>query len=103
LLDGGGDVQTARFRSLLSQLTEKFVESEKEISDMTVKAQDLMKKEGIAESLVSIMEGMNQIFAAKVANQEYKQYVAAYVTLRSQGQSHDQAVSGLRALIGSLR
>jgi hypothetical protein len=103
LLDGGGDVQTARFRSLLSQLTEKFVESEKEISDMTVKAQDLMKKEGTAESLVSIMEGMNQIFAAKVANQEYKQYVAPYVTLRSQGQSHDQAVSGLRALIGSLR
>ena len=68
---------------------------------MTVKAQELMKEEGVVESLLSIMEGINQIFPAKVENQEYKQYVAAYITLRSQGQSHDQAVSGLRALIGS--
>lgn len=42
-------ITVARFRSLLQQLSNTFIENKPQISDMTVKAQELLRKEGIEE------------------------------------------------------
>ncbi len=89
-------ITVARFRSLLNQLSVTFVEDKQQIADMSVSAQNLLKKEGIQESLINIMEGMNQLFSIKIENQKYAEYTAAYVTLRGQGQSHAVAIDGLQ-------
>jgi hypothetical protein len=96
------DPLVKRFRMLLDNLDPKFVEDRKAIADLTVKAQQLLKENAINEPLDRIMEGVNTAMYAKVANQNYAEYAAAYLTLRQQGQSHDAAVNGLKALIQSL-
>jgi hypothetical protein len=95
-------ITVARFRSLLNQLDAAYVEDKQQIADMSVVAQQSMKRDGIDESLLNIMEGMNQLFSVKVTNQRYAEYAAAYVTLRDSGQSHAQAISGLQALLRRL-
>jgi hypothetical protein len=95
-------ITVARFRSLLIQLDAFYVENQQDIGDMSVKAQQIMKKDGIDESLLNIMEGLNQVFVTKVENQRYAEYAAAYVTLRNSGQSHRQAISGLQGLMRRL-
>ena len=95
-------VTVARFRSLLNQLSVIFVEDKQQIADMSVTAQNLLKKEGVEESLINIMEGMNQLFSKKIENQKYAEYAAAYVTLRGKGQSHTEAIRGLQAILRSL-
>lgn len=96
------DISIARFRSLLQQLDVKFVESKKQIGDMSVTAQNLLKEEGVKESLMNIMEGMNQLFSGTPENLKYAEYASAYVVLRSKGQSHDEAIGGLRAILQGL-
>lgn len=66
---------------------------------MTVVAQQLLKKNGIEESLLNIMEGMNQLFSKKIENQKYAEYVSAYVTLRNKGRSHSDAILGLQEVL----
>ena len=95
-------ITVARFRSLLNQLSTTFVEDKQQIADMSVTAQNLLKKDGIQESLINIMEGMNQIFPRKIDNHKYAEYAAAYVILRSKGQSHTEAIRGLQALLRAL-
>lgn len=93
----------ARFRSLLKQLDEKFIENKTQIADMSVGAQKLLKKEeGIKESLLNIMEGMNRLFSSKSTNLKYAEYTAAYMVLRSKGQSHHDAIEGLKAILQTL-
>jgi hypothetical protein len=94
-------ITVARFRSLLSQLSFTFVENRQQIADMSVTAQQLLRQDGIDESLLNIMEGMNKLFPRNVGNQRYVRYASAYVTLRAKGYSHSQAVGGLRAIIRS--
>lgn len=95
-------ITVARFRSLLDQLSATFVENKNQIADMSVTAQNLLRKEGIEESLLNIMEGMNKLFSRKIENQKYAEYAAAYVTLRSKGQSHTEAFRGLQAILRGL-
>jgi len=45
------------------------------------------------------MEGMNSLFSKKIENQQYAEYIAAYMTLRMDGQSHSEAILGLDALL----
>lgn len=95
-------ITVARFRSLLRQLSDTYIENRQQIADMTVTAQKMLRKEGIQENLLNIMEGMNRLFSKPVENQKYAEYVVAYVTLREKGQSHSQAVSGLKAILETL-
>ena len=55
------DIKVARFRSLLKQLSDTCVENKKKIADMTVTAQMELKKLGIKESMLNMMEGMNNV------------------------------------------
>ena len=102
-LDGkcGNKMVEARFSSLLRQLSSTFAENQAQIADMTVMAQNLLKKEGISESLLTIMEGMNQLFST-TTGLKYSEYVAAYVTLRTKGQSHTDAIVGLKELLRAM-
>ena len=95
-------ITVARFRSLLNQLSSAYVEDKQQIADMSVTVLDLLKKDGIEESLLNIMEGLNQLFATRVENQRYAEYAAMYATLRNKGQSHSQAIGGLQAILRSL-
>ncbi len=92
-------ITVARFRSLLSQLSKTFVENKLEIGDMTVKAQNLLREEGINESLLNIMEGMNQLFSTPLQNQEFAEYISAYFVFRTKGQSHSDAILDLKAIL----
>lgn len=96
------DITVARFRSLLEQLSSTYVEDKQEIADASVTAKQLLKKDGVAESLLNIMEGLNQLFATKIENQKYIESAAAYVTLRNKGQSHSEALRGLQAILRGL-
>lgn len=92
----------SRFRSLLNQMSGKFTENEQQIADMSVKALELLENEGVQERLLTIMEGLNSLpVTAKglpSSWHEYRQYVAMYVTSRTE-LSHDTTIKGLRALI----
>jgi len=96
------NVTVARFRTLLRLLSSKYVENRQQIADMTVKAQELLRKDGVAESLLNIMEGLNTVMRIQVGNQRYAEYAAAYTALRSGGMAHQEAVDGLQALIESI-
>lgn len=93
------DITVARFRSLLRQLADTFVEDEQQIADMTVKARQMLRADGINERLLTMMEGMNQVFTKRVENQQYAEYITVYITLRKKGQSHDDAISGLQGIL----
>jgi hypothetical protein len=96
------DITIARFRSLLRQLSSTFVENQQQIADMSVKGQQMLKQDGIAESLLNIMEGMNQLFSSKIENQKYAEYISAYLTLRDKGQSHSEAIKGLQGILRAM-
>jgi hypothetical protein len=96
------DITVARFRSLLGQLSDTFVENKQQIADMSIKGLQMLKQDGISESLLNIMEGMNQLFSTRVENQKYAEYIAAYLTLRDKGQSHRQAIAGLQGILRSM-
>ncbi len=98
----GDDVVVARFRSLLRQLDEAYAEDEEQIGNMTIVARDLMRKEGVEESLLNIMEAMNQLFPRQIDGLKYAEYVASYATLRNKGQSHEQATRALQGIIRAL-
>ena len=95
------DLTVARFRSLLDQLSSKYSEDRQQIADMTVVARDSLREDGVEESLLNIMEGMNQLFHTR-ADLRYAEFSAAYMTLRASGQNHSQALSALRAILQSL-
>jgi len=95
-------ITVSRFRSLLNQMSDKFNEDEQQISDMSVKALELLEKEGIHERLLNIMEGLNTlpVTARGLPSSwhEYRQYVALYVSARTK-LSHEETIKGLRAFI----
>ncbi len=96
------DITVRRFRFLLGDLDNKFIESRQQIADMSVLAVEMLDEVGIAESLLNIMEGVNSIFPIKMENQRYAEYSAAYVTLRKKGMQHDEAVGSLGDIIRAL-
>lgn len=98
------DRSVKRFRSLLNQLTSKFAEDEQEVSDMTVKARELLSDSGISESCETIMEDMNRALPNAILsdngvnNQRYAEYVALYVTQRKSGSTREEVVNAIRTL-----
>ena len=106
-IDKGGyvtrsDVAVTRFRTLLDQLSSKYNGTRQQISDVTVKGQSLLRdKYGIEESLLNIMEDMNQVLITKV-DPSYPVYATAYVHLRKTGISRQQAIIGIESFVKSI-
>jgi hypothetical protein len=110
VVDKGGyvspdDVAVARFRSLLQQLDSKFNETPERIADMSVAGRNTLRDKGISESILNIMEGMNQVLDAPllsstgVNKQEYADYLALYIVQRDAGRSREAVIAGLRGLV----
>ena len=98
-LDGSGNV--ARYQSLLQQLSASFKVSEKTIADQTAGTVQTLKDEGIKESFLNIMEGINTI--SHSIKGTYMDTVTAYTALRIQGNSHSAAISSIDAMWEQLR
>lgn len=106
-IDGGGSIteespSVRRFASLLESLESQYPESQQEIADMSVRAQQILNEKGITESILNIMEGMNRIGPSNTVNSKYQEVVASYLVLRDKSQSHDEAVSGMSAVLSGL-
>lgn len=102
-IDAGGyvsedDIRVVRFRSLLRQLTETYDLTAQQIADQTVKAQEMLRKEGVQDSLVDLMTGMNQLFSTRQEGKQYAEALASYVVLREKGTSPDDAFHTIQAL-----
>jgi hypothetical protein len=107
VVDAGGyvrpdDLTVARFRSLLDQLSAKYVENRTQIADMSVTGQKLLREKGVSQSIQSIMEGLNGVLDGPLGNQKYAEYIALYVQLRDSGKGHDAAVATLRGALQEL-
>lgn len=83
----------ARYQSLFNQLTKSFNLSEQKIADQTAFAITFLKKEGIKESFLNIMEGMNSI--SMIIKGTYADILSMYCTLRNKGLSHKDALDGV--------
>ena len=96
------DVTVTRFRTLLDQLSSKYDGTRQKISDCSVVAQNLLRdKYGIEESLLNIMEDMNQVPITK-SDPNYPLYATAYVHLRKTGISRQQAIFGVESFIKNI-
>jgi hypothetical protein len=107
VVDRGGyvapdDMRVARFRSLLEQLSTKYVEKPQEIADMSVMLQNLLREKGISETMQNMMEGLNQVMDQPIGNQKFAEYGAMYVQLRDSGRSHTEAISTIRGALREL-
>lgn len=91
----------AIFKTLLQQLDTKFVEDEKQIGDMSVATWKMLRNKGIGESLLNIMEGINELFSEKQVNLKYAEYASIYFGLRIKGHSHNEAVKRFKMLLQS--
>jgi len=93
---GDDDITVARFRFLLDQLSRRFPENRARIGDMTYVAQKGLRQDGISESLLTIMEGLNKASQSPQSRgRKYAEYAAAYSTIRANGLSHEKAVDAL--------
>ena len=92
-------ITVARFRSLLNQLSSTFTEDEEQIADITVYSQKILKKYGIEESPLNIMEGLNKISSSRTPKQKYAEYVQVYMILRHKGYAHSEAISEFRSML----
>ncbi len=90
-------ITVTRFRSLLNQLSKSFSEDKESIADMSAKTRELLSNEGINESLLNIMEGINRIVSINGAKRKYAHYAAAYLMLRKMGYGHNETLNSVRA------
>jgi hypothetical protein len=88
-----------RFESLLNQLESKYVDDKQKIADVTVTGYENLAKRGIEESMITLMEGMLQIYDSKTENMVYHEYLASYVVLRVRGRSDQEALKILQEMI----
>jgi len=92
------DASIEKFRTLLQKLDEKFVEDKIQIGDISVSTKFQLRDAGITESLLNIMEGMNQLFSDTQEDIKYAEYTTLYLGLRKKEYLHDNAIKGLKLL-----
>jgi len=95
------DMLVKRFNSLLKQLANKYVDTKQEIADKTVTAYQLLGENGIYESMVKIMEGMNKIYDLNNSYRKYNEYLTCYVIFRINGYDYDKSLSLLQESINT--
>ena len=93
-LDGSGN--TARYQSLLQQLSSAFNTNDKNIADLTSGAIQTLKEEGISESFLNILDGVNRISAS--INGSYKDTMTVYVALRIKSYTHRDAINNIESM-----
>jgi hypothetical protein len=92
-------ISVSRCRSLLEQLSSTYDADKDRIGNATVAMQNELKKVGVNEKIINLLEGMNRIYLGRKANQTYEQCGAAYIILRKKSVSHSEAIIGLREFL----
>ncbi|MBN2372898.1 hypothetical protein JXL19_03800 [bacterium] len=88
-----------RFRSLLEQLSENYIEDPRQLANISLITHKKMKERGMDVSLLNIMEGLNQIMWPEDGKKRsYSEYAFAYSNLRCKGISHSEAIDDLQAI-----
>ena len=91
------------YERLLTKLDSYFTENKLQISDKTVKAQEILKKNGIKVKLKDMMTGLQSVYPRKIGNQKYQDILVYYLTFRVENfQSHSEAISSLKAIIRAI-
>jgi hypothetical protein len=94
------DPTIARFRSLLNQLSQSYMEDTQQIANMSVIIRDRLSANGIDESLLNIMEGLNQLLWPNESNKKgYSEYAFAYAGLRNKGLPHQDTIEILQSIV----
>ncbi len=93
----------ASFRTLLASLSLAYGEEKRDISSLSVAAQDQLTENGIKEKILTIMEGMDRIVTDRRTRHTYAVTLSAYIALRIQGQSHLQAIDGIILLLKDMK
>jgi hypothetical protein len=91
-----------RFKTLLDMLASVCSEDRYEIANVTVKAQSYLEKNGVAESLLNIMEAADNICSGALGRVKCQDLLVMYSTLRIQGRAHQEASPGARQVIEGL-
>jgi PBP1b-binding outer membrane lipoprotein LpoB len=92
------DPVVAKYAARLDDLSEKYSATRQEIADQTAHGWDLLRKKGIDQSTFDLMSDMDEMFTLRRQNQSYDQFMAAYIVLRENGQSRQNAIAGLSAI-----
>jgi hypothetical protein len=82
---GEADALTQKFRVALDSLAPKCKERRIRLSDFTVNSQDLLAKDGIGESLLSLLRHIDASIPDNFGAQPCRDIFAAYITLREGG------------------
>lgn len=95
-----GDPVIGRFSSLLDQLSNNYVEDRQQIANISIIICDKMKSNGIDESLLDIMDGLNKlIWPQDFKKRRYSEYLITYASLRNKGLNKQEAIETLQAMI----
>jgi hypothetical protein len=100
-VDGDPEMEN-RFKSLLQQLDEKYQENEQAIAGMTIETHYKLRHKGVSVTILTILEGMNQIALPGQKGVKYLDYRGLYMASRTKGSSHQQAIADLRAKIPAI-
>lgn len=93
-----GEGDAAHFRSLLDQLSNSYGEDQQQIANISLIACNRIRHCDINESLLNIMEGLNDLSVyGDLKNKKYAEFAVEYATLRMAGQLHQEAIGGLQA------
>lgn len=93
------DMKVKRYNSLITQLSNKYVEDREQIANITYKGHKILRDNGIDENMGVIMEGMNLIFHTDQDSLRYSEFAASYVVLRRKGMTHKESIESLRAFL----
>jgi len=94
------DAIVTRFRSLLDQLSQNYIEDPEQIASMSLIVRDKLKAYGINEPLLNIMEGLSQIiWPHESKKRRYSEYIFAYADMRNNGLTHCEAIERLQATL----
>lgn len=88
-----------RIQSLLRQLSSIYGEDETVISDATAGGQVMLEKDGIRESILSLVEAANRFSSLKKLKVKYPEAMTMYVTLRIKGMSRQEAIEAVQGIL----
>lgn len=95
-----GDPIIGRFSSMLDQLSANYLEDRQQIANISIIICDKMKSNGIDESLLDIMDGLDKlIWPQDFKKRRYSEYLITYASLRNKGLNKQEAIETLQAMI----
>lgn len=95
------DPLVKRYNKILTQLDNKYVETNERIADMTTVAKNELANDRFSEPLINIMEGINLLSDKYTSNKKYADNVSLYIILRHQGNGHSSAVQNMQKLLNT--